>query len=122
MCSKEIGIALAQRIAAAACRDGLHDPTVARLSRLGTSGAHLHNAERDFHRWFGTEAELGFEMTPTYIKVPMVARATGIVEDVCFHHMSSSPHSTVGLPLSNAVGEHQVFKNHAAGTAFAPAL
>lgn len=73
---------MAQRIAAAAQRDGVDDPVVARFARLGTSGAHLQNAERDFHRQFGTPEKLGFELTPTIINVPMLDKESGNVVEV----------------------------------------
>jgi hypothetical protein len=117
--TKEIGIALARRFAIAARSDGLDHPTICQIGGLGTNGAHPSNAERDFHRAFGTEAKLGFEMRPTFIKVPMIHRKSGLVVDVALPVLA--PHELFATLYG--AGEH-VFERslvrHPSGLGYLP--
>lgn len=61
---------MVQRLASAACQDGLRDPRLQQLAALGGGGQFPANVERDFHRRF-THAE--FQQLPLErITLPML--------------------------------------------------
>lgn len=84
-------VAVAQRIAAHVVWDITNfthaanlDPSLVKLARVGSCGARPSNAERDFHRNFGNPKNLGFDLRPTMIMVPLQFAEEAAPRDVPF--------------------------------------
>jgi len=85
----------AQRIAHAACADGLRLDGVRELSQLGCAGDHLNNVERDFHRRF--VPALPFDIRPWWIRVPLMTHRGDAEEETVGKFPCFAPHEMMAL-------------------------
>lgn len=104
MVDEVLPIAVAQRIAASIIMDSVgsgavFDQPLRKLARLGAHGMFPGNAERDFHRFFGSRSSLGFELRPWMINVPLQFPEELTPREVPFpvfapHELFATLHST----------------------------